>query len=579
MARCMELERFGTEHEPSKAPELTAAAQSHDKDLDLVIGRQNFGWKRLNILQIGLGTFFTFVDNLTNPSAASPWLCDLLGPCHSNQLFGVGVEPVSKHVERLRPRIQQLENTTLVRAVVGKEKKIVDVYEIASERHLEALDMLEPSVKEACEEAISYLDNMSSVGQPHPAFADKCKHIKDHYNVSVELRQVQAMSFSYDDLSRLLRFSGTDVLVIDAEGEDCQILASMIAHCMGEGNSEAWPDTIQFETMETNSGREDRFDEEDRMLEELERHGYLVVCLGKDAVLVRRAALAPQRQPWVGSLYCGMCGKVGILGVPFHWQKDKSCYMCTHCHNSLSEKFRRAAWKWVKLQHDNYIWSLATNGTSVWCLDYTGTVYEYKEDAWQPFVDSLKLLSLCCDGGLELWGADPNGSLMHRSVEEGSQWILAVECNVQVKRISAARDGTSVWCIDEEGGVCVWVPGKEEFYPREGSNFEHISVSAHGTHIWGTDTFGGVFYRCGLSGNWENCWGTLRRIAVSGDGCHVWGINYDGCVYYNNKSGPCGNWVYQGNSSRELGEDLCVSQDGSMVWGVDRRGYFWSVPA
>ena len=74
------------------------------------------------------------------------------------------------------------------------------------------------------------------------------------------------MSFSYDDLSRLLCFSGTDVVVMDAEGEDCEILGSMIEHCMGEVNSDAWPNTIQFETMETNSG-----DEEDLMLEELEQ--------------------------------------------------------------------------------------------------------------------------------------------------------------------------------------------------------------------------------------------------------------------------------------------------------------------
>ena len=47
----------------------------------------------------------------------------------------------------------------------------------------------------------------------------------------------------------MLNFRGTDVLMIDAEGHDCQILQSMIDHCETAGDDSLWPDVIQFETM------------------------------------------------------------------------------------------------------------------------------------------------------------------------------------------------------------------------------------------------------------------------------------------------------------------------------------------
>ena len=310
---------------------------------DLVIGTHDFKNKRLNILQIGLGTFSTFPENLTDPSAASPVLRDLLESSHnsSTALLGVGVEPVSKHVDRLRPCIKHLPNTTLVQASLGDENpnEEVPLFELDEEHHKEALSELDPLRKKECEDRLLYLKNMSCVGQENPGFEGNQAYIAKHFGVSVRLRQVRARSFSYNALSSYLRFSGADVLMIDAEGHDCQILSSMIKHCLAEGNGAAWPDIIQFETMRHNDCKDGKGAEKS-MLERFVEHGYFVACLGNDAQLVRGAALeeAPNVQRWLDSLSCGMCTNVGKLGVPFRWESDHRCYICWRCH-SLCQNF------------------------------------------------------------------------------------------------------------------------------------------------------------------------------------------------------------------------------------------------
>ena len=65
---------------------------------------------------------------------------------------------------------------------------------------------------------------------------------------------MKATAITYGGLADLLQFSGTELLVIDAEGHDCQILESMIEYC--QQNSHVWPDIICFETL----GHSDRID-------------------------------------------------------------------------------------------------------------------------------------------------------------------------------------------------------------------------------------------------------------------------------------------------------------------------------
>jgi len=546
---------------------------------DLVIGTHDFKGKRLNILQIGLGTFGTFLENLTDENAASYSLHGLLEATRnsSKELLGVGVEPVSKHVDRLRPCIEQLPNTALVRAAVGKENQSVNVYALDQECHMKALSELNPLRRKECEERIVYLQNMSCVGEAHPEFESKRLEIEAVFGVRVELRSEKATLCSYDALSHLLGFCGADVLMIDAEGHDCQILQSMIDHCQAEGNGAAWPDMIQFETMGHNDCK-DGCGAEENMLKRLEEHGYVVACLGNDAQLVHTAALQaePHLQQWLESLACGKCGNVGHSGAPFRctWESGSSWFLCDYCH-SLYLLFGFAVWNWTLLPCDEMLWSLATDGTSAWGVDGNGDACCHKGHCWQTFGGSLHHLSVSCNGQ-ELWGVDSDGQLVHRSLATGDPWT-AVTSGIILKRISAVGDGTAIWCIDKKGDVCVWLSTEKKLITLKGEKLEHISVSADGAYIWGVGTSGEVYFRGGLHGSWERVPGSLCQIAVSGDGWHVWGVNCHGTVYY--KSGRYGEWLEVRLGGSGQLEHVCVSDDGWQVWGVDRRGYLWTFAA
>ena len=95
----------------------------------LVIGSHNFQGGRLNILQIGLGTFSTFLQNLTDADEAYGELSWLLQASRDSSatLLGIGVEPVPKHVDRLKSRMHLLPNAALVRAAVSKESRCVEI--------------------------------------------------------------------------------------------------------------------------------------------------------------------------------------------------------------------------------------------------------------------------------------------------------------------------------------------------------------------------------------------------------------------------------------------------------------------
>ena len=78
-----------------------------------VYGNRDFQGQRLNVLQIGLGTYGTFLQNLAYPDQAHmsiAWLLKAVSD-RSNSLLGVGVEPVPEHIGTLRPCLADLPNT------------------------------------------------------------------------------------------------------------------------------------------------------------------------------------------------------------------------------------------------------------------------------------------------------------------------------------------------------------------------------------------------------------------------------------------------------------------------------------
>ena len=79
-------------------------------------GQDTFNGAKLNFLQIGLGTFGTFIDNLTDVHAASPEISVLLQASQSRSqcLKGVAVEPVPRYAERLSSCLAALPYTGTV---------------------------------------------------------------------------------------------------------------------------------------------------------------------------------------------------------------------------------------------------------------------------------------------------------------------------------------------------------------------------------------------------------------------------------------------------------------------------------
>ena len=100
-----------------------------------VHGLKQYKFRRLNVLQIGLGTFGTFFQNLAQPGEDEPFITWLLDTCSnkSKSLFGVGVEPVTEHVARLSPTLKELPNATLVEAAIGMRDETVKIHAVTKD--------------------------------------------------------------------------------------------------------------------------------------------------------------------------------------------------------------------------------------------------------------------------------------------------------------------------------------------------------------------------------------------------------------------------------------------------------------
>ena len=308
-----------------------------DSEKELVRGTQNFKGNRLNFLQIGLGTFSSFLSHKTESKEFSPALAWLLQAASdtSNQLCGVGVEPVPKYAQRYHRCVQKLPNCTVVNAAIGPETKQVELW-VLTDDHIGALNQLSPKERKDCKDRIVYLENMSCVGQTHPLYKSNANKIAELFNVHVQMKPMQILALTYDQLAQMLNFSGTEVLMIDAEGHDCCILESMIAHCQAEGNDQAWPDIIQFETMGHADCKDGNWTEHNT-IKTLEQHGYIVACTGNDTSLIRQPAFealqtVPHFAKWAKGFYCGHCQIVGTEGMPYTWEyPDRGGAMCHSC--------------------------------------------------------------------------------------------------------------------------------------------------------------------------------------------------------------------------------------------------------
>mmetsp|Transcript_23996 Transcript_23996/g.53143 ORF Transcript_23996/g.53143 Transcript_23996/m.53143 type:complete len:533 (-) Transcript_23996:31-1629(-) len=523
-------------------------------DRDLVAGMGDFQYRKLNMLQVGLGTFGTFLQNLTNPEeeyAPMRWLLSAASNA-SCTLLGVGVEPIVEHIESLRPALQQLPNAALLQAAIGRQSDKVTVHAITPECYQKYLQEVAPVDRLAFEASMLYFRNMSCVGRDHPELIYWQESLASRFGPVVEMQPVESMSFTYSDVCNMLRFSGVEVLVVDAEGHDCQILQSMVDHCKCKGNESAWPHVIQFESM-GHSDKVDGWPAEDSILELLQSYGYLVVCRGVDTQLIldREFSCEARLQRWASEISCFRCGVWGRAGMPY-WSSSEggaTCYSCICISRSLGPW----AFEWQQLSNSWSLSSLASDGYSLWAVSRNRDIYCCTNGRWEEFLASeAEILSSCC--GLQ--------AIRPRQREGVTLLASDAMCH-----LAASVDYLPLWGADSCGRIRSYSsgPGLWEGLP---GTLEQVSASS-AAHMWGVDGAHAVCYREGSQGSWVKVSGSLQQVAVSGDGRHVWGVNDYNEVYY--RAGHEGNWAQvPGKLTR-----VAVSHDGSRIWGLDIWGHPW----
>lgn len=285
----------------------------------MIYGKHNFDNRLVHIVQIGLGTNSTFIQNFANScdwDERLEWILQIVKPCRHGDcksIAGVAVEPVSEHVKALMPWVKKLlPRVALVQQAIGEEDGYRMLFMLPKQQHQALLNAVHSSRRRGLEWSLSYLLNMSCVGQEHPDMQYYLNKIEYNYGVHVRLKQVTVGMWTWSTLVQKLNFKGCKVLVVDAEGFDVSILRSMIEYCSScETKSSPWPHVIQFETQ----GHCDKLEgvgAEWGIITALQNAGYTLVHYSHyNTHLARTSKLSHKGRVkyWAGSLICSRCWK------------------------------------------------------------------------------------------------------------------------------------------------------------------------------------------------------------------------------------------------------------------------------
>ena len=312
------------------------------------------------------------------------------------------------------------------------------------------LRLVNATEQKAFRDQVLFLTNMSCMGQEHPALEDHASKIEREFGVKVEAQGIEAAAITYGDLSDGLRFCGAEVLLIDAEGHDCQILKSMLDHCGRQGNEHHWPDIIQFESM----GHCDKIDgegAESNVVRALRRDDkYALVARGKDTQMVRVAALHSEQriQQWVETLQCDHCRVRGENGFPFRIKSGTKPTSCSTCGDVL-RCLGTCAFEWQTMEGNGpRLTSIATDGNVLWGLCANGTPSRHIKGTWERVGDysaSWERLEQIAVVGKDLWAVDSNGFLRRQSnkatTPKITSWtrITAPHSNSRLKHMTVTK--------------------------------------------------------------------------------------------------------------------------------------------
>ncbi len=284
-----------------------------------VFGLQvNFGGKRVNVVQVGLGTNSTFMQNLAGEphewDSNTAWLMETVVEKRAERITGVGVEPVEEHLRALlNGPMRRLPRVALVQAALGEvEKEGACVHALTPSARDVLMQKVPRRHRRELSRNLEFLLNMSCIGQEHPDFGAYSQWIHDAFGVDVKLASLQTDIWSYGRLAGELNFRGCELLIVDTEGHDAMVLRSMIKHCLAEqcsSGGDAWPDVIQFETM-GHCDRVEGWGTEWAAIEALEGQGYILIHYSHcntQLDLERRLETKAKLEKWVAKFTCGKC--------------------------------------------------------------------------------------------------------------------------------------------------------------------------------------------------------------------------------------------------------------------------------
>ena len=278
---------------------------------------RDFKGEHVHILQIGLGTFGTFLE------PDSSWLRILLQapiaderPLCKENLHAIGVDCLEESASRHERLAKAMPTWSVLKAAVGSSEGSCALWCLPRGARLKVRKWMEQrgasfEIRADADYILAYMENMSNIGDTvHPDFKSqvlKLSQICDYKEALLEKREVEC--FTYDGVLRKHNASGCEILIVDAEGGDCAIVNGMIHACtMG---LTTWPTLVRYETRRENYDPYGSKEEED-LLRRLQGLDYMPLEVGADATLVygpsvKRSAALGQWADYYYSLICYVC--------------------------------------------------------------------------------------------------------------------------------------------------------------------------------------------------------------------------------------------------------------------------------
>ena len=296
----------------------------------------NYQGQRVHVLQIGLGTYGTFLHRDVS------WMEALLAATSwrpLQPLKGIGVDPIHEAVGPFEKLAWQRwhEDSSLVSALlaaVAETSGNVSVHCLPymarkQLRHEMQEGNIQLASQAKADRMLAYLENMASIDTPHPDAEEHIREVRQLTSTKMKLQESRRVPvYSFADLMAYYNSRGCEVLAIDAEGADCTILRSMISACEDEEKDIDWPWVIRFETLGHNDAKEERRTEE-WMLCELQAKGYLLLAVDLDATLINVEAMRSMQQlsKWADKYFAVSCFECGEVALPSQCDFTEKNYM------------------------------------------------------------------------------------------------------------------------------------------------------------------------------------------------------------------------------------------------------------